>query len=167
MILLKKFYPLFIPFLLSFSQPLLAMCQAGNPNTSLVEDTPNSAFTTSTTTATHSLTGLVWDRCGLGQTWNNGTNNCDGVTNLYIWQNALKEAKTHNDINYLGFNDWRLPNKKELESIIENCGTTPAINKTIFPSTVSSSYWSSSPSVANPWPHTDCFNLHPMSTQGV
>lgn len=43
-----------------------------------------------------------------------------------------------------GYTDWRIPNRNELESIlnIENCD--PAIDTTIFPSTPSSYHWSAS-----------------------
>jgi len=142
--LFKKLYAPLITLLLGLNQPLFAACQAGKPNGNMMEDTPTSAFTTSTATATHSLTGLVWDRCSLGQTWNNDTNHCDFAVNTYTWKNALKDVKIRNDTTYLGFNDWRLPNKKELESIIENCGHNPAINQTIFPYMASSDYWSAS-----------------------
>ncbi|WP_299490428.1 DUF1566 domain-containing protein [uncultured Shewanella sp.] len=35
------------------------------------------------------------------------------------WQNALLLAQTRNKENYLGHNDWRLPNAKELQSIVD------------------------------------------------
>jgi len=71
-----------------------------------------------------------------------------------MWQDN-KEAKTvrknWNDakdyckkLNLLGFNDWRLPTKKELETIV-NRYRTPAIKKE-FNNISSSSYWSSTSS---------------------
>ena len=49
-----------------------------------------------------------------------------------------------------GHSDWRLPNKKELESIIEFCGIGPAINQVIFPFTPASLFWSASSYALSP-----------------
>jgi hypothetical protein len=57
------------------------------------------------------------------------------------WSAALAAAVTDNTG---GFNDWRLPNKKELESLVEGCATNPSINLTVFPNTPSETFWSSS-----------------------
>jgi len=35
------------------------------------------------------------------------------------WEHALAYAQTQNNANYLGHNDWRLPNTKELQSIVD------------------------------------------------
>ena len=41
------------------------------------------------------------------------------------------------------YGDWRLPNRRELRSIIDNSQWDPAIDSTAFPNTDSSHYWSS------------------------
>ncbi|MBK8742748.1 MAG: DUF1566 domain-containing protein [Betaproteobacteria bacterium] len=41
-----------------------------------------------------------------------------------------------------GYHDWRLPNQRELESIVEPCGREPAINQSVFPGTPSVEFWS-------------------------
>ena len=47
------------------------------------------------------------------------------------WAEALNAAVV---ANYAGYADWRLPNKKELESIIDVCGVSyQAKNKVVFP----------------------------------
>ncbi len=80
-------------------------------------------------------TGLIWQRCSLGQTWS-GTN-CTGTAGTYNWTNALQTAKN------IG-NGWRVPNINELGSLIELACASPSINETYFPNTKSFSYLSSS-----------------------
>lgn len=100
--------------------------------------TPDSRFTllNGGSEVKDNKTGLIWQRCSLGQTWNGST--CTGTANTYPWQNALKAAKA------VG-NGYRLPNIKELTSIVELKCYAPAINLHTFPNTPSDRYWSSSP----------------------
>ena len=56
------------------------------------------------------------------------------------WQEALAWVQTQNAANYLGYNDWRLPDAKELQSIVDyTCSpkttNSPAIDATYFNST--------------------------------
>ena len=89
-------------------------------------------------TVTHHKTGLMWKVCAEGQTWSAGA--CSGTASTLAWSDALTAAK---DSSFVGYADWRLPNKKELESLAETCGHSPAINKTVFPGTPSASFWTS------------------------
>jgi len=107
--------------------------------TTITESTPNSRFTTNSDTVLDNLTGLVWMRCSLGHSWD-GTD-CSGTLTAMNWISALNVAES---TNFAGFSDWRLPNVKELSSIVEDACRSPAINETVFPST-SAAYWSSSP----------------------
>ena len=68
-------------------------------------------------------TGLIWQRCSLGQTWT-GTS-CTGTAAIYNWANVLQTAKN------MG-NDWRVPNIKELDSLVEEACYNAAINETFF-----------------------------------
>ncbi len=120
--------------LFSFASSLQAQCEAGNPNPNVVEDTPTASFNTNAGLAIHSLTGLTWTRCSLGESWDNNTNSCTGTVQSFNWEAALNEVKQRNADNYLGFSDWRLPNLNELSSIMEHCGHYPSINQAIFPS---------------------------------
>ncbi len=90
-------------------------------------------------------TGLIWQRCALGQYWVNGR--CKGGAKEYTFTEAGKVAKSANDA---GFNDWRVPTITELASIVDLACYNPAINIAIFPDTNSTWYWSSSPYVDNP-----------------
>lgn len=56
-------------------------------------------------TITDDATGLTWTQTDSGSSMN--------------WQEALAWVQAKNGENYLGQNDWRLPNAKELESIID------------------------------------------------
>lgn len=88
-------------------------------------------------------TNLIWQRCSIGQKWDKSTQKCTGSPKKLNWKTALKEA------NKLG-NGYRLPNIKELQSIIEYQCSAPAINKNIFvgyDSDVSDWYFSSTPDV--------------------
>ena len=91
-------------------------------------------------TATDNTTGLMWMRCSLGQEWNGETCNLKAVT--FTWADGLRAAHGY---KFAGHNDWRLPNKNELGSILEGRCYFPAINNSVFPATPTAYYWSSSP----------------------
>jgi hypothetical protein len=115
------------------------VCPAGYPHT-----TPDADFRdTGGGTVLHVSTGLVWKRCAEGQTWSGGA--CTGTPTLYNWQDALAQAEGS---TYAGQSDWRLPNIKELESLVEDGCYNPAINAIQFPDTPAGNFWSGSPLVA-------------------
>ena len=96
-------------------------------------------------TVTDKYAGLIWMRCSLGQTWNGST--CTGNVRQYTWRQALQVAAGY---NFAGSSAWRVPDIKQLPSIIESSCYEPAINLTIFPQTPDiNSYWTSSPTVNN------------------
>jgi len=115
------------------------------------ETSPASEFTVNGDgTVTHHETRLMWMQCSLGQTWDIGSNACSGTASTYNWKEALAEAENFTFANY---DDWRLPNIKELNSIVERNCFNPTINLNIFPITKLSVFpndamvmmWSSSP----------------------
>ena len=124
--------------------PARAACTANVPNANVIESTPTADFTVNGDgTVTHIRTGLMWKQCTEGQ----GGPACDaGAATGMTWGEALNAANSANAAAFAGHTDWRLPNIKELESIVELCGHVPAINRTVFPATPSASlYWSSTP----------------------
>lgn len=124
-------------------------------------------------------TGLIWDRCSLGQKWDGVT--CTGEAKKYTWKDAIAVAKLQ---TLGGFNDWGLPTVSELGSI-HSCSTgvdlsssllewdfipsnakkikinigrfcnpkslEPTIDQNIFPKTASHWYWTSTTTDKDPW----------------
>ena len=137
---MSHFRIFFIFCLLTFlSIPFAAAAQ--NCRDSIRRSTPDTAFVLHENgTATHNATGLMWMRCSLGQQWQNNT--CGGVATGMTWGEALKAAAAH---EFAGYSDWRIPNKNELESIVEEACIAPAINNSVFPKTPQTFFWSSSP----------------------
>ncbi|PHR89553.1 MAG: hypothetical protein COA76_03055 [Moritella sp.] len=82
---------------------------------------------------------LMWLTCSLGQIYQDG--NCTGSSKSFtIWDEALLAVDNNN--NLAGYSDWRLPNIKELASLVERSCVAPAIDLTLFPTTPSAPYWS-------------------------
>ncbi len=145
---------LVISLLLLSSALHAAVTCSGNENTAVVETTPNEVFTDNGDgTVTQNSTGLVWMRCSLGQSWD-GTS-CRGSATGYKWHTALQAALDINSgasdfdgdasAGYAGWRDWRVPNRNELESIVEERCARPVINAGQFPDTPSGEFWSSVP----------------------
>ncbi len=92
---------------------------------------------------------LMWKRCPEGFNYSN--NSCTSATiNSYSWANALKVPVDTNINGYpagsVNYKNWRMPNIKELQSIVEERCYNPAINFSIFPFSSVSKVWSNSPS---------------------
>ena len=74
-------------------------------------------------------TGLTWDRCVLGQSWSVVANGCVGTPEALSWSAAHVRA---NSANFFGLTYWRVPNVKELESIVDRRCALPAMNPEFF-----------------------------------
>jgi len=82
-------------------------------------------------TISDNATGLMWikDHNAVGapfnstMTWNNATSSCEALS-------------------YAGYTDWRLPNIKELQTLVDFGRVSPAIDTVKFPNTQSFSSWS-------------------------
>lgn len=77
-------------------------------------------------------TDLTWQRCLVGRSWDGST--CAGGPTAMNWQSALS----------VGDSGWRLPNIKELASIVEQQCHGPALNSIAFPRSTTN-IWSSTP----------------------
>lgn len=77
-----------------------ALFVRGNTNYGLNDFTDNGDGT-----ITDNATGLMWSQADSGTGMN--------------WEDALAWVQQKNDQNYLGYSDWRLPNAKELQSIVD------------------------------------------------
>lgn len=111
----------------------------------IIATTPDSDFVVNNDgTVTHTKTKLMWKRCGEGQTFDSVNNDCTGTATTRTWDNALQIPQTLNSSGgFAGYSDWRIPNIKELSSIVELKCVTPALNTTLFPGVSSASVWSS------------------------
>lgn len=117
----------------------VGLAQTCNPYIPL--RTPDSGFTDhGDGTLTHHTTGLMWIKCLEGQSGGN----CMGTPTGMTWSEALVHATSR---EFAGYSDWRLPNIKELASIVEDACYDPAINLSIFLNNPASTVWSSSPYV--------------------
>lgn len=90
-------------------------------------------------TVTDIVNGLMWSRCSLGQNYQSGHCTNDPI-NFLTWKEALQAGAANS--SYATHDGWRLPNIKELESLVERSCVAPAIDLALFPSTPSTVYWS-------------------------
>ncbi len=119
-----------------------AAAQTCNDNIPLTR--PDARYTANDGTVTDTVTGLMWKQCAEGLSGADCTTITGDLT--YTWQQALEQAKTANDgVGFATHTDWRLPNLKELRSLVETACYSPAINETYFPATPPAIFWSSSP----------------------
>ncbi|HBA55302.1 MAG TPA: hypothetical protein DCZ04_12840, partial [Syntrophorhabdus aromaticivorans] len=90
-------------------------------------------------TLTDNLTGLMWIPDGSVPAYGL----CTG--GVKTWQAALEYVSCLNTYAYRGYSDWRLPNRKELRSLMHYAQTNMAtwLNAKGFLSMNAASYWSS------------------------
>lgn len=127
--------------------PLATPQAASSCNSSIERTAPDSRYTIDSANGTvfDKDTGLTWMRCLLGKAPSG--NSCTGSATGLSWKGALQKAATINaGGGYAGKTDWRLPNAKELGSLLERRCTSPAVNENVFPNMPSSDLvWSSTP----------------------
>lgn len=106
--------------------------------------TPSDFIDNNNGTVTDLRTSLTWAKCTIGQAYVSATNSCSGsgAISYPTWAEALVSAEAYSVNNISG---WRMPNIKELGSLVDRSCAAPTINLTLFPNTVSSIYYSSTP----------------------
>jgi hypothetical protein len=102
-------------------------------------------------TVTDTRTGLMWQRCADGQS---GTDCGTGAATAHAsFAAALSRVAAVNaDVAGAGrgHDDWRVPNRNELASLVQAACAAPAINRLSFPATPTiAPFWSSSPAGAS------------------
>lgn len=96
------------------------------------------------------VTRLIWLRCPLGFSWSQAEASCEedvGAKTAFTWAQALSHAAALNG-------NWRVPNSKELESLVKRDCYNPAIETEVFSSLDLDYMWSSTPASAyfgNAW----------------
>jgi len=89
---------------------------------------------------TDTQTSLVWRRCAEGQAWTGST--CAGSATTMTWDGALSHAQSQAASTAQA---WRVPNVKELRSLVNLAKFFPAIDTAAFPNTPSYWFWTSTP----------------------
>jgi hypothetical protein len=119
----------FLPLLFIAAGMGIATAQTCNPNA----ESSFTSWTNGGPTITDNTTGLIWQRCAIGQSWTGSS--CSGAATTQAWSAAVSGALP----------GWRLPNVKELESMVERRCATPAVDIGAFPQAPAVSFWSSTP----------------------
>lgn len=112
------------------------------------------------------VTGLEWQRCSVGQTWNAETKRCDGSTSTFNWYGAQNLTKaggfrlpTITELRTLTYCSSGDPVYFGIEQNYSHCNgtfTRPTIYVDVFPDVpylnniISSHYWSSTTNVEDP-----------------
>ncbi|WP_420208579.1 DUF1566 domain-containing protein [Candidatus Electronema sp. JC] len=108
-------------------------------------------------TVTDSRTGLVWRQVPLDVDSN-------GAADALTWQEALAAATK---LSFAGQSDWRLPNRNELQSIVDYRYADPAIDSNVFPKVTGGSFWTSTTVADSPsYAYTVDFNSGAVGSTG-
>jgi hypothetical protein len=91
------------------------------------------------TEVTDTMTGLVWRRCAEGMVWSGDAQACTGTATRYHWQDAFDHVRANRE------GGWRLPNIKELFSIVDFERLGPALDPLAFPNAPGSGFLSATP----------------------
>jgi len=92
-------------------------------------------------TISDTVNGLVWQKCNMGETFNNVTLLCQGLATTSTWQVGLSYC---NALSWGGRTNWRMPSLNEIFSLIDFTQITPATRTLYFPTAVAGSNYLSS-----------------------
>jgi hypothetical protein len=106
------------------------------------EGRPQTRFILRGSEVVDTKTGLIWQRCSLGMTWD-GRRGCVGEIMSFSLDEAIKKAEM------LG-GKWRVPSGPELESIVDRSCGSPVVDSTVFPDIAKdedgeADYWTTNP----------------------
>ena len=104
-------------------------------NDNVERTTPTSRFVLSGGEALDTKTNLIWSRCLHGKTWSEETSQCEGTATNLNWRDAMNAEPE----------GWRVPNVKELGSIVEHACGHPSLNLDVFSVAIIPHLWSSTP----------------------
>ena len=90
-------------------------------------------YDTAAAVVTDKITGLMWQR--------------NLADKFFTFQEA---GRVCDELTVGGYEDWRLPSRIELVSILDMTRTQPSIDVTAFPGTPNEWFWSSSVAADNP-----------------
>jgi len=93
-------------------------------------------------TVTDNVTGLTWQRCGIGH---NNDPTCTAIgPGVFQYENFWDTGiNLCEGLSLGGQTDWRMPNVKELLSLVDYSKYNPSIDTAYFPGSMSKEYWSS------------------------
>lgn len=100
-------------------------------------------------TVTHKPSGLMWQACSVGQTWDVKNNICTGSATAPNYTDAMALTS-----DFAGHTDWRVPTISELRTLVNIRRYNPSIDSSLFPNTPNDWYWSATPyssNQANAW----------------
>lgn len=95
-------------------------------------------------TITDNTTGLIWQKCSIGQT----SPSCTGTASTFQWSSAASQCTSLT----LAGKTWRLPNVEELQTLVDYGNNNPAIDTTYFPNNPTGAFWTISE-------HAPSFNI--------
>lgn len=132
----------------SIAHAQTSSCATGSA-LSMPPSTPTERFTipaaesvTTSPVIIDNQTGLMWARCEEGKSWH-PQYECIGEADSKNWEQTLAHIAPTD--TYLGYTGWRVPNVKELASIIERRCYNPALNSDVFPGGQADTLWTNSP----------------------
>ncbi|HEX6277045.1 MAG TPA: DUF1566 domain-containing protein [Polyangiaceae bacterium] len=93
-----------------------------------------------------SAEGLVLDEV-TGLEWQGGVDRSSTDSSGFTWQDAVDHC---DELEQGGYDDFRLPNRIELVSILDPSTTEPAIDEDAFPETPAETYWTGTSVASDP-----------------